>query len=280
VYVTVITGVLSAWVAWSFCAHIDLYAATGTARLEVDHAVYTIQSPFLGRVTRSSVAVGRIVKAGDILVELDSSNEALQLNEERARLASIQPQIAAVQREIAAEQAALIAESHADMAALDEAHADYRQAEAPAQYNVAEETRLTELHSEGLIPDRDYQRGVVEAQQARFRAQGEKIAIDRIEREQQTRAGDRQTRIRNLQFGVTQLEGQALASSAEVARLENEIDERIIRAPVSGRLGEAAPLRSGSVLDKGDRIGTILPDGRLIVVAQFGCSTVFPAALT
>ena len=42
-----------------------------------------------------------------------------------------------------------------------------------------------------------------------------------------------------------------------------------IRAPIGGTLAEAAVLRVGGVLKEGDKIGIIVPSGRMIVVAQF-----------
>src|ERR1051326_542143 len=72
---------LGAWTAWSLAAHVTLYEITPTARLEVDRAIYPIQAPMAGRVTATELAVGRTVQAGDVLVELDSSAERLQVSE-------------------------------------------------------------------------------------------------------------------------------------------------------------------------------------------------------
>src|SRR4051812_25727563 len=71
-------ALLGGWVAWSALAHVTLYEITPTARLEVDRAIYPIQSPLVGRVTATRLAVGRVVEAGEILVELDTSAEKLQ----------------------------------------------------------------------------------------------------------------------------------------------------------------------------------------------------------
>src|SRR5947209_12981064 len=86
-------ALLGGWAAWSLLAHVTLYEITSTARLEVDRAIYPIQAPMLGRVTATSLSVGKAVQAGDVLVELDASAERLQVSEERTRLAAIAPQI-------------------------------------------------------------------------------------------------------------------------------------------------------------------------------------------
>ena len=54
-----------------------------------------------------------------------------------------------------------------------------------------------------------------------------------------------------------------------VARREREAERRSIRAPVAGRLGDVTPLQVGAVIREGDRLASIIPDGRVRVVAEF-----------
>ena len=58
-------------------------------------------------------------------------------------------------------------------------------------------------------------------------------------------------------------------------RLEYEVERRVIRAPIDGRIGEAADLRIGAVVREGDRLGAIIPDGPLRVVAHFAPASAF-----
>ena len=48
-----------------------------------------------------------------------------------------------------------------------------------------------------------------------------------------------------------------------------QINQRLIRAPASGQLGETADLRTGQVVREGDKLGAVIPDGRLRFVAEF-----------
>jgi len=262
-------ALLGGWTAWALLARVTLYEVTPAARLEVDRAIYPIQAPLLGRVSATTLAVGRAVQAGEVLVELDTSAERLQVSEERTRLAAIAPQIEALRGQIASEEKATTEEKQASQVAVEEARANARQAEAPATYNAAEIERLRQLHEGGLIPERDYQRGRADAQQTRATAEREQIAVRRIEQEQRTREADRGSRVRAFQTEITKLDGEASARRATVQRLENEIERRAIRAPIAGRLGEAATLRVGAVLHEGDQVAAIVPDGRILAVAQF-----------
>src|SRR5262249_58464419 len=62
-------------------------------------------------------------------------------------------------------------------------------------------------------------------------------------------------------------------SPAAVMAHKGQADRYVGRAPASGRLGEAAVLRAGSVIQPGQRLGVIVPSGRLIAVAQFAPSS-------
>jgi multidrug resistance efflux pump len=260
---------LGGWTAWSVLSRVTLYEITPSARLEVDRAIYPIQSPMVGRVTATYLEVGRLVRAGEPLVELDSSPERMQVSEERTRAAAIAPQVESLRRQIAAEDQSRTEERQTARIATEQARANARQAEAPATYNAAEIDRLQKLHEGGLIPEREYQKGRAEAQQTKHTAEREQIAVRRIEQEQRTRESDRDARIRALETEIAKLDAQAAASRAAIQRLENEIERRVVRAPIAGRLGEASALRIGAVLKEGDRVAAIVPDGRLLVVAQF-----------
>ena len=264
-----IAVLLSVWTAWCLLAHVTLREVASSARVEVDRAVYPIQSPTAGRVTQTWLSVGSQVRAGDLLVKLDTSAEQLQAGEERTRLAALAPQVEALRRQIASEQGARGAEQEASKIAAEEARANARQAEVPASYNAIEQDRLQQLHAAGLIPERDYQRGRASAEQTHFTAEREQIAVRRIEQEQRTREGDRESRIRAFESEIVRLEGAMTTSRAAIQRLENEIERRAVRAPAAGRLGEAAALRAGTVLHEGEQVAALVPDGRLIVVAQF-----------
>jgi membrane fusion protein (multidrug efflux system) len=261
--------ILGGWAAWAGMARVTLYEVTPTARLEVDRAIYPIQAATAGRVTATYLQVGRVVRAGEVLVELDSSAERLQAAEERTRLAALEPQVESLRREIAAEEQARGEERQTARVAAEEARANASQAAAPAAYNAAEVERLQQLHAEGLIPEREYQRGRADAQQTKYSAEREQIAVRRVEQEQRTRDAERDSRIRALEAEIVRLEGQGKASRAAIERLENETERRTVRAPIAGRLGEASPLRIGAVLDEGDQVAAIVPEGRILVVAQF-----------
>jgi membrane fusion protein (multidrug efflux system) len=90
-----------------------------------------------------------------------------------------------------------------------------------------------------------------------------------LEEEQRVRERDRLARHARLRREAVRLEGERATAAATLERLTYEAEKRRIRAPIAGRLGEAATLQIGAVVREGDVLGVVLPPGALRVVASF-----------
>lgn len=262
-----------AW--WCTRTKVTLYAVTASARIEVDSAVYPVASPLAGRVTSAHLAIGREVKEGEVLVELDSAAEQLQIREEVARSAGIRSNIASLRAQVGAEEHARASQQMAGNTGHEESRAQAREADAAAVHAENEERRVRELRKEGLISEREYQAAQSEAQRLRAAADSKRIAVDRTGQEQVTHDSDRAVQLQNLASQIAGLEAQLPTSEAAVERLKNEIERHRVRAPMNGKLGEAAILRTGAVVKEGDKLGAIVPSGRLRAVAQFPAEAAF-----
>jgi membrane fusion protein (multidrug efflux system) len=80
---------------------------------------------------------------------------------------------------------------------------------------------------------------------------------------------DRLGRIARLRNEIAEIEGGRSEAVAASERLDYQIDQREVRAPIAGILAEVASLKVGGMVRAGDRICTIVPDGSLKVVALF-----------
>ncbi len=96
-----------------------------------------------------------------------------------------------------------------------------------------------------------------------------RIAISRQSADQRARDSSQQATLESLQRDAAALEGEIKTRATTVERLQHEINQRFIRAPATGKLGEVADLRAGQVVREGDKLGAVIPDGRLRVVAEF-----------
>jgi membrane fusion protein (multidrug efflux system) len=260
---------LAAWSWWMWRAEIPRYEVTANARLEAGRAIHVLQAPFTGRVVATRLELDATVTAGDILVELDANPEKLQIHEEKTRAEAITPQIRAIEAEIATLRQAGQREREATAAAVSEARGRLREAESVARHASSEEQRLARLHSDGLIPRRDYDQGKTEAETRAAAVETFRLSLSRLESEQRTRDTDREAGIRRLQGELSRLRGEQSTSVAAVRRLDYDVERRRIRAPISGRLGEVTILRVGGVVTEGQKLGTVVPDGTLRAVAEF-----------
>ena len=91
----------------------------------------------------------------------------------------------------------------------------------------------------------------------------------RIEREARSKAFQNDAQIASLQHTLAGVEGDIGTSRSTIARLQTELEQYLLRAPISGRLADIGPSRVGSYVAEGQKLATILPPGDLIIVAEF-----------
>ena len=273
---TCVIALLGGWMAWFFLARVARYEVTNAARLEVDQETHPVQSPVLARVVSSNLFLGREVKAGDVLVELDANAERLQVEEQRTQLGALGSQIDSLKTQVVQLEQARAREEQTAHVAIEQAGAKYREADALARSADHEAHRLEKLAAEGLVPRRDYDIGKMEAERLRDAADSLKLEPDRIQRDLRTRESDRRAQLENLQSQIRRLDGDRTTVTASVERLNYEVERRVIRAPIAGRMGEvAATLRPGAGVNEGDRLCAILPPGRLRAIAEFAPPAAF-----
>ncbi len=260
-------GLLSVWLLWLFFARVTVREVTDAAHLEANPA--TIASLVRGRVVASTLAIGKAVHAGDVLVELAAPTERLHLKEERARLAGIPPQLDALADEIAAQRQALTQARQAGRASLDEARANLEAAEEATQHSQEQAERLAQLGKNNAISELAILRAESKARSLQAAATSHMFAITRLQREQQTERTERRLRIERLLRRNAQLEAQRAVSKAMIKRLQSEIEKRRIRALITGRLVGVADLRVGAVVHAGEHLATLLPPGKLEIAANY-----------
>ena len=260
---------LGGWLAWFVLANVALYETTDAARLEVDRAVHPIEVLIGGRVTATHLKVGREVKAGDVLVELETESQRLQLVEEQARIAALTAQLAALRGQSTAEQQVQTETRGAAPVAQDEARAKLAEAEAASRTAADEAGRYEQLRADGLIAEIEVVRAKSEAEKRQAAAAALRIAITRQYKDQRATDSTQQVAIEELKRDATVIEGEIKTRRTIIERLRHDISQRFIVAPASGKLGEVAELRAGQVVREGDKLGAIIPDGQLKLIAEF-----------
>jgi membrane fusion protein (multidrug efflux system) len=84
---------------------------------------------------------------------------------------------------------------------------------------------------------------------------------------------DRKTRIAELQRQIAEAEGGLAVEATRSRELAYRGEQRRVRAPIGGRIGEIADLRVGAEMKAGDNIGSIVPAGDVHAIASFPASS-------
>ncbi len=267
--IVVVALVLGGWFVWAWGARVSLYEVTNTARLEVEQAAHPIEAQVAGRVVKNYLVLGERVEAGQLLLELDDASERLRLAEQQTQPLANESRVTALRGEIAAGEQALNEARQTARAAMDQARAQAREAEEAARFAHIEEGRLAPLRAAGIISELEFLRTKSETQKRDAAAESARLAVARLEQEHRTIGRDRQTQLERLKGEITRVESQMFTDQATVKKMEHEIGIRRIVAPVSGKIGEVAEQHPGTFVAAGAKLGAIIPDGGLKVVAYF-----------
>ncbi len=260
---------LGAWGGWLIWGRVTVYAMSQTARLEVDRASHPIESPVTGRVVRSELTLDQAVTVGQVLVELDSEAQRLQLEQERIYQASLGPQLAAAQAELKLREQASSEDRNVAVVRISQARSEKQAAEAASKLAEQQRRRANELFDAGAASVAEVESAAATAQQRSAEVAALSKAPERIGWEYRRSETDRRAGIEELRRQVVHFESEVRTVQTRIDRLEYEIAQRRIVAPVAGRLGEIAVVRVGQFVELGEKLAAVVPLGEVHVVAQF-----------
>jgi membrane fusion protein (multidrug efflux system) len=268
-WLLVASALLMLWGGWFFFSRVTILAVSDRARLETDREVHPVEAPVAGRITEVRAGLEEEVEAGRVLFVLQADEQKLELEEERTHLQSLSDQLAVLVQELSGSREGLEDWRRAAGTELEVSRARLEESEGAARIAAEEEGRLQVLHEQGLASEMDLVRARSVTQQRRSGAEALRLSVSRLELEQRSQERQRQAAIDNLERERALLEGDISTAEATIARLEEQVERRAIRAPISGRLGEVALVQPGSFVNEGDRLATIVPSGELAAVADF-----------
>lgn len=242
--------------------------------MEVQQAAHSVSALIPSRIIATSLVIGQEVHAGDVLVELDAGSERLRLQEEEARLKAIPPRIESLRKEIAFREQSRTVDQQAALAATETARFRRKEAMAGAAFAKDNARRLKEESNFGSVAQIEALRVLAESQKLSASSDALSSEVRRLESDAQTRAHQNQAQIQSLNSAVVSLEGEIATIQATIARLKLDIEKHLVRAPVSGRVGDVVPSRVGAYVAEGQKLATVVPRGELMIVADFNPSAV------
>ncbi len=263
------------WGLWFVLADVGVVATSTDARLELAQRAYAIVSPSSGRVVFAQLELGREVKAGDVLVELETDLLDQALAEQRSKLPPLEHQREGVASERRVLEEALALRKDAGIAGRNADDARGKEAEIRAHLASEERARTEALWRSGAGSEQA-------ALQARAAEQEALAALQRV-RHERTQAGlddgsqarDRQASIEVLRQKESEIDRELATVKGAIERLTLELARRTLRAPIDGRLASVTPLRLGQKLEEGVSLAEVLPKATVRVVAYYKPSEAF-----
>lgn len=265
---------MAAWGSWLWFARVSVFQATARARVEVQSAAHPLAVEVTGRVTRTYLAIGRRVEAGEVLVVLDSAAEEQAREEARVRRETYIAGRQAIMEEIVAEEESLRLAKNARDAALSESNERVREAEVRAKLAAQEEQIASQLRSKQAVSEMEYQRNAADRDARKAVVAGLEAAETRLDQDWALEAQERRVRLAKLRREATAMQGAADLEQAVMARLEHAIAQRTVRAPIAGQLGDIADVQVGTVVSAAQKLGTVIPVDQPHAVAFFSAASV------
>ncbi len=260
---------------WFMLAPISVWETTSIARVECRQAASWIEAEVSGRVHEVPMVLGQTVRAGQVLVVLDSTAQGLELAVLQARRQALEGQLAILHEQVDAERLSMSALRNAGAAAVDEAGARLAGAEAHAQLTAEEIERIRRAYAAGQISELERLRLEAEADKARAARDAAELEQHRLHSQQGAEQERRQARLAQLKREAGELKGRVATTQAACDRLHYEIGRRSICAPVDGTIADMATLRAGTVVSERARLATIVPAEELRLVAEYLPSSAF-----
>lgn len=263
---------IAAWSVWFFTAPLTLYATSQSAHVEALGAAHAINVPIAGELLSLRATLGLAVQPGDVIAELDATEERLRLAEAQAALSGLQSRFEHLSRQIearksqqqielaSAEAAAVVAETHND------------EAIAALEFARDRSERLGQLAKAGGISAADVLKATAEVEALTATRKGWVSEVLRIRLDAHARDAQAAAEIEGLSNDRAALAADIDAAKAAIALTEREVTRHIIRAPIAGRIGDLGSLRPGGFVAVGERVATIVPDGVVIIAATFAPS--------
>lgn len=259
---------MAGWATWLLLARVEVYAVSRAARLQTATDPHPVQLEVSGRVRALHVAVGDRVEAGQVLVELDTHAQELDLVQARTELVAQRARVEALQRRAEALDEASANSRRASRLGTQVAQARRREAQAALDLAEEEYERTSRLMKSGSVPELEMLRLRGDQTQQRAVVEALRLEIDHLRLIGSTDEGERRALQAEVAAELVEARGAAARSEALIRKLEHVIAMRLVRAPVRGRVAELAELTVGTFVEAGQRVGTVVPDGELVIVAQ------------
>lgn len=277
---------------WAMLAKVD-ETGSATGRLEPKGKTLKLDAPVAGTVAAVKVKEGQTVKAGQTLLELESEIARTELQQAQARLEGqlnrgTQLELVNNQMGVAVHTQQLQSQAQVSeqLAQRDQIR---QRLNSSRKVSVLEEERLAVAQNDVQRHRGLWQKGVIskskleEVEGVMFERQRllEQVQSDiqqaqaELEKQQSTyesvlRAGElavlgSQRQLKELQSQITDVRSEVAQTKKLMQSLQFQLQQRVLRAPTNGTIFQLSIENPGSVLQPGQPITQIAPQGAALV---------------
>jgi multidrug resistance efflux pump len=260
---------LGTGLGWLLGGELLVLQVSRTMRLESASRTHVVQAAVAGRVASSSVRLGARVAKGDVLLEIDASQDRLAAAAVRGELASVREQIPLAEAQLLALEEASRSARGAAEAQVASALAKQNGERTEAQFAEQLAGRLKRLERAGAIEELESLRAQAHSYKSSASALASSLDTRRNRWEVARSGAERSAELAEGRRQLAALRGRLSVLEAELSKLNDVLERKKLRAPCSGLVGAASELRDGAFVAEGTTVASLIPDGDLIVVAQF-----------
>jgi adhesin transport system membrane fusion protein len=254
-----IAATILGFVGWSLWAELD-QVARAPGRVVPFARVQVVQSEQDGVIARIAVREGARVKAGDLLIALDTVQLEAAVREARLKVAAYESRMARLDAELHGKPLAF----PASLAEFPQFTANQRQLftqrRASLESELATLRNLARLQQQEL----DLNQPLLATGDV---ARSEIIAMSQRVVETEGRISNlRAQYLRELQDEFTSTEEQLAAAREQLARAEDNLAAAALRAPTDGIVKNVRVTTIGAVVRAGEEVLQIVPSGQKLIV--------------
>ncbi|EPX61715.1 HlyD family secretion protein [Cystobacter fuscus DSM 2262] len=265
-------AMLLLWLGWFLLIPLVVLETSDQARVET--TIHPVVTEIDGRIVRNELKLGREVKAGEVIAQLDCRVHELALEEERTRLVMVKAQLASLLSERTQTQQTVNKLRGVAQARVRETAAEEEAARTAAVFAERLSAGVKELHEGGYVSAEELERTRTEALQLRSTALASTQRLLRTREEGGEKLAREFARIERLNKEIAESEGAIETHKQIIERLNEKIAKCSIRAPGNGTISDVVVPDSGAYLFAGTRVAAVVGQGAFKIVAHFPPSSV------
>lgn len=292
-FLMVVVGIV---LPWAMLSKID---ETGSARgkLEPQGRVFTVDTPVTGTVDEVFVEEGQLVKDGQPLLSMESEPVESELQQAETKLEGQKKELTQLkllknqlvltvntqkQQNTAQlfEKQAIVNQAkqdiqHSQMAqhlaqkAYDEANKEVKRYLEAQQQGIISEIQVVEREDSFRERERLLEQANSDTEQAQLRLSEQEKSYQSLIHSGEIAVFKNEEQLKEIEKQIVSLNSQIKENRSQINSLKYQLEQRVVKAPVSGSIFQLPAQKTGTVLEPGGLVAEIAPEqSSLILKAQ------------